>query len=49
MIDSFHLEAYGEIAVNYNRDLEIFPVLKENNRKDNRKRISIQITNRYGC
>ncbi len=28
MIDSFHLEAYGETAVNYNRDLEIFPVIK---------------------
>lgn len=28
MIDSFHLEAYGKTAVNYNRDLEIFPVLK---------------------
>ncbi len=28
MIDSFHLESYGETAVNYNRDLEIFPVLK---------------------
>ena len=28
MIDSFHLDAYGETAVNYNRDLEIFPVLK---------------------
>jgi len=28
MIDSFHLEAYGEMAVNYNRDLEIFPVIK---------------------
>ena len=27
MIDSFHLEAYGDIAVNYNRDIEIFPVL----------------------
>ncbi len=27
MIDSLHLEAYGEIAVTYNRDLEIFPVL----------------------
>ena len=27
MIDPFHLEAYGEIAVNYNRDIEIFPVL----------------------
>ena len=28
MIDSFHLEAYGETAVNYNRDIEAFPVLK---------------------
>jgi len=27
MIDSFHLEAYGEMAVNYNRDLEVFPVI----------------------
>ena len=27
MIDPFHLEAYGEKAVNYNRDIEIFPVL----------------------
>lgn len=28
MIDSFHLEAYGEMTVNYNRDLEVFPVVK---------------------
>ena len=27
MIDPFHLEAYGETAVNYNRDIEIFPVV----------------------
>ena len=27
MIDHFHLEAYGETTVNYNRDIEIFPVL----------------------
>ena len=27
MIDPFHLDAYGEMAVNYNRDVEIFPVL----------------------
>ena len=27
MIDPWHLEAYGETAVNYNRDVEIFPVL----------------------
>lgn len=29
MIDYFHLEKYGEAVVNYNRDLETFPVLKE--------------------
>ena len=29
MIDHFHLEKYGISAVNYNRDLETFPVLKE--------------------
>ena len=29
MIDPFHMEAYGVATVNYNRDVEIFPVLKE--------------------
>ena len=29
MIDYFHLEAYGISSVNYNRDLEVFPVLKQ--------------------
>ena len=28
MIDPFHLEAYGTTAINYNRDVEIFPVLR---------------------
>ena len=28
MIDPFHLEAYGKVAINYNRDVEIFPVLQ---------------------
>lgn len=28
MIDPFHLEAYNEVAVNYNRDVETFPILK---------------------
>ncbi len=28
MIDPFHLERYGNTAVNYNRDVEIFPVLQ---------------------
>ena len=27
MIDPFHLDAYGTTAVNYNRDIEIFPVM----------------------
>ena len=29
MIDPFHLNAYNEIAVNYNRDVEVFPVLND--------------------
>jgi uncharacterized protein (UPF0371 family) len=28
MIDPFHLEAYGEAAINYNRDVEAFPLLR---------------------
>ena len=28
LIDPLHLEAYGKVAVNYNRDVEIFPVVK---------------------
>ena len=28
MIDPFHFDAYNEVAVNYNRDIESFPVLK---------------------
>lgn len=27
MVDPFHLEAYNKMAINYNRDIEIFPVL----------------------
>jgi len=29
MIDPFHLEAYKSIAINYNRDVEVFPVLND--------------------
>ncbi|MBS4761374.1 DUF1846 domain-containing protein [Carnobacteriaceae bacterium zg-ZUI252] len=29
MIDPFHLEAYGETTVNYNRDIEAFPLLRK--------------------
>ncbi len=28
MIDSFHLDAYKKLSVNYNRDIETFPVLR---------------------
>lgn len=28
VVDAYHLEAHGESAVNYNRDMEVFPVLK---------------------
>jgi len=28
IIDPFHLEKYGEIAINYNRDVETFPILR---------------------
>ncbi len=28
MVDPFHLEAYGQVTVNYNRDVEAFPVLQ---------------------
>ena len=39
MIDSFHLSAYNEPAVNYNRDLEQFPLLKAILYKINNKNI----------
>ncbi len=29
MIDPFHLEAYNKIAINYNRDVEVFPILND--------------------
>ena len=35
MIDPFHLEAYGKTTVNYNRDVEIFPVVAEMFRRIN--------------
>ena len=39
MIDPFHLEKYGKTAVNYNRDIELFPVLKNILSKVSRKDI----------
>ena len=47
MIDPFHLEAYGETTVNYNRDVEIFPVLRAIFDLDLRGK-PIQIPDRYG-
>ena len=48
MIDPFHLEAYGETTVNYNRDVEIFPVLQAMFEKIY-GRVPLQIPYRYGC
>jgi uncharacterized protein (UPF0371 family) len=28
LVEPFHLEAYGKVAINYNRDVEVFPVLR---------------------
>lgn len=33
LIDPFHFNAYGKLAVNYNRDVEVFPILKNILRK----------------
>ena len=41
MIDPFHLEAYGKTTVNYNRDVEIFPVL--NAMLADTRRIALQV------
>ena len=48
MIDPFHLEAYGETTVNYNRDVEIFPVLQAMF-ENHHGRMPLQISYRYGC
>ena len=48
MIDSFHLEAYGEKAVNYNRDLEVFPVVKRIIEKITGEESEYQIADGYG-
>ena len=42
MIDPFHLEAYGVTTVNYNRDIEIFPV-SERYFRGNLRREPVQI------
>ena len=48
MIDPFHLEAYGETTVNYNRDVEIFPVVQAMFEKHH-GRMPVQISYRHGC
>ncbi len=40
MIDPFHLQAYNEATVNYNRDIEIFPVLNQHLKKSMVKSLS---------
>ena len=47
MIDPFHLEAYGETTVNYNRDVEIFPVLNAIFEKIH-GRVALQVAHRHG-
>ena len=47
MIDPFHLEAYGKTTVNYNRDVEIFPVLRAMFEKIQGK-CPYQVSHRHG-
>ena len=47
MIDPFHLEAYGETTVNYNRDVEIFPVLRTIF-ETHPGNLSLQVSHGYG-
>ena len=47
MIDPFHLEAYGKTTVNYNRDVEIFPVLNAMFREDP-GRVPLQVPHGHG-
>lgn len=48
MIDPFHLEAYGKTAINYNRDIEIFPVLNALF-EGHLWRESVQVAYGHGC
>ena len=47
IIDPFHLEAYGETTVNYNRDVETFPVLKSHDGA-HLGRKPLPVAHRYG-
>ena len=50
MIDPFHLEAYGKTTVNYNRDVEAFPIVRNIlSRISGRKRPHLPLAHRYGC
>ena len=49
MIDTFHLAKYGETTVNYNRDIEAFPLLRRYFDEDLRRRSHpLQLSYRYG-
>ena len=47
MIDPFHLDAYGETAVNYNRDVEVFPVLNAMFERD-RREVALPLPHGHG-
>jgi uncharacterized protein (UPF0371 family) len=49
LIDPFHLEAYGRQAINYNRDVEVFPVLKRILEKITGTRSVYQSPTDMGC
>ncbi len=47
MIDPYHMDAYGRMAVNYNRDIEVFPVLDAIFHKISGA--SLPFSDGYGC
>ena len=47
MIDPFHLEAYGETAVNYNRDVEVFPG-SQRHAGENHGAVALQVPHGHG-
>ena len=49
LIDPFHLEAYGQTSVNYNRDVEVFPVLRRILEKITGGESLLQVAHGHGC
>ena len=48
LVDPFHLEAYGKVAINYNRDVEVFPVLRRILEKITGDGRSLQVAHGHG-